>query len=128
MDYYTKTAFEYINNNLGAQNALGGGGRYDGLAEQLGGKPVPGIGFAGGFERLILSMENEGMDFGGETFPDIYFITLGEKANSYAISLIEQIRALGCSLEFDPEKQNMKNQMKAADRSGALYSLILGDA
>jgi len=127
LDYYTKTAFEYLNNNLGAQNALGGGGRYDNLVEQMGGNPTPGIGFAGGFERLILSMENEGLDFGGNIKPLIYFITLGEKADLYAISLLHDLRNSGISLEYDAGKNSMKAQMKAADRSNAQFALILGD-
>ncbi|KQC07720.1 MAG: histidine--tRNA ligase [Candidatus Cloacimonas sp. SDB] len=127
LDYYTKTAFEYLNNNLGAQNALGGGGRYDNLVEQMGGNPTPGIGFAGGFERLILSMETEGLDFGGSVKPFIYFITLGEKAELYAISLLEDLRNSGLSLEFDADKKSLKAQMKAADRSKAEFALILGD-
>jgi histidyl-tRNA synthetase len=127
LDYYTKTAFEYINNNLGAQNALAGGGRYDGLAEQLGGNSVPGIGFAGGFERLIISLENESVDFGGAPKPDLYFVTLGEKAELKAVTLLEKIRLGGISAEFDADKKTMKSQMKAADRSKTRFTLILGE-
>jgi len=127
LDYYTITAFEYINNNLGAQNALAGGGRYDGLAEQLGGNPVPGIGFAGGFERLILSMENEGLDFGGENNADAYLVVLGEKAQEFSVALLEELRYSGISTEYDINKRSMKAQMKAANKCKARLCLILGD-
>jgi len=80
LDYYSKTAFEFLNNNLGAQNALCGGGRYDYLVEEIGGKPTTGIGFAGGFERLQLSLEAEDCSFGCKPAPDIFFVTLGDEA------------------------------------------------
>jgi len=127
LDYYSKTAFEFINNNLGSQNALAGGGRYDGLSEQLGGNAVPGIGFAGGFERLILSMENEGLDFGGKKNTDAYLVTLGDNAQEFSITLLEQLRSSGISAEFNIDKRSMKAQMKAADKSRAQFCLILGD-
>jgi len=127
LDYYTKTAFEYINNNLGAQNALAGGGRYDGLVKQLGGSDVPGVGFAGGFERLILSMENEALKFGGENRPDIFAVALGEEARTYYIALLEDLRKAGFSLDFAPDRTTLKSQMKVANRSGARFCLILGE-
>lgn len=126
LDYYNKTAFEFINNNLGAQDALLGGGRYDGLIEQFGGKDIPGIGFAGGFERLIFSMENENLSFGKQQTPDVFFVTLGEEAKRVGISLIAKVRKAEVSAENAPDKESLKAQMKAADKSKAKFSLILG--
>ena len=127
LDYYSRTAFEFIDTNLGAQNTLIGGGRYDGLVEQIGGKNIPGIGFAGGFERLILSMETEGVSFGSEQNPDYYLVCLGEKAKDFSLNLLTKIRNAGISVESDFEKKSIKAQMKAADKSNAKYSLILGE-
>ncbi|MCK4312461.1 MAG: histidine--tRNA ligase [Candidatus Cloacimonetes bacterium] len=127
LDYYNKTAFEFIDKNLGAQDTLIGGGRYNELIKQFGGKDVPGIGFAGGFERLILSMEMEGVSFGKEQNPDIYFVVLGEKAKYVAGKLLLDLRSAGISVEFDPDKESIKAQMKAADRSKSRFALILGE-
>jgi histidyl-tRNA synthetase len=127
LDYYNKTAFEFIDNNLGAQNTLIGGGRYNRLILQFGGKDIPGTGFAGGFERLILSMETEKLSFGKEQFPDIFLITLGRKAFNYGNKLLLILRDAGISVEYDPDKETMKSQMKAADRSRSRFTLILGE-
>jgi histidyl-tRNA synthetase len=127
LDYYNKTAFEFTDTNLGAQNALIGGGRYNGLIAQFGGKDVPGIGFAGGVERLVLSMETEGCSFGPEPAPDAYLVVLGEAAKAAAAGIMYRLRAKGIKLEYDVEKTSMRAQMKAADKSGAHAVLILGD-
>ena len=127
LDYYSQTAFEFINSNLGAQNTLIGGGRYDTLAEQLGGKNMPGIGFAGGFERLLLSMEEEGLSFGTQQVPKVYLVALGEKARSAGIRLIMKLRDNGISAEFDPDKVSMNAQMKMTNKTGAKFALILGE-
>ncbi len=127
LDYYNKTAFEFIDTNLGAQNTLIGGGRYNGLVAQFGGKDVPGIGFAGGFERLMLSMETEGCSFGEEPRPQIYFVALGNAAKVAAAGILYRLRSQGISAEYNVEKTSMKAQMKAADKSGAKGVLILGD-
>ncbi len=127
LDYYNKTAFEFIDNNLGAQNTLIGGGRYNGLISQFGGKDVPGTGFAGGFERLILSMETEKLSFGKEQLPDIFLVTLGRKAFECGNKLLLKLRDAGISVEYDPDKETLKSQMKAADRSRSRFALILGE-
>ncbi len=127
LDYYQKTAFEFINNNLGAQNALLGGGRYDGLVAQLGGKDVPGIGFAGGFERLIISMENEKLSFGKQPIPQIFLILLGETARDSGIKILHDLRKAGISADFLMKPASIKSQMKQADRSRSPLTLILGD-
>ncbi|MBP7563129.1 MAG: histidine--tRNA ligase [Candidatus Cloacimonetes bacterium] len=127
LDYYTNTAFEFINNNLGAQNALGGGGRYNGLVEQFGGKSTPGIGFAGGITRLILSMEQENLMANLEPKPDIYFIALGDAVMTKAVEMISWMRQNFLSVEFDIEKTSMKAQMKQANRVNARFAIILGE-
>ncbi len=123
LDYYNKTAFEFIHNN----SALIGGGRYDGLISQLGGNPTPAIGFAGGFERLINAMESAGLSFGSIPKPTYYLVTMSNEALDYGIKLCSQLRDCNIPVEFDIEKTSLKAQMKAADRSGASYSLIIGE-
>lgn len=127
LDYYSKTAFEYINNNLGAQNALGGGGRYDGLVEQIGGKPTTGIGFAGGCERLLLSIENENLYCGEKPHPKIFFVTMGDQAESTAIKMIAELRNQGVFADYDINKNSLGAQMKAAGKANADFSAIIGD-
>ncbi|MDP8232145.1 MAG: histidine--tRNA ligase, partial [Candidatus Zophobacter franzmannii] len=102
LDYYTHTAFEFLNNKLGAQNAVGGGGRYDGLVEQIGGKESPGIGFAGGFERLILSLEEEEFFMGAAPKPEIFTAVLGDNALIKASALMQKLRAKKLCVEYDP--------------------------
>jgi histidyl-tRNA synthetase len=127
LDYYSKTAFEFINNNLGAQNALCGGGRYDYLVEEIGGKPTTGIGFAGGFERLQLSLEAENAACGKKSEPAIFFVTMGEKAEDTVVAILQKLRHAGISAGYEIDKKSVKAQMRAADKSGAEYSIVLGD-
>ncbi|MCF7920822.1 MAG: histidine--tRNA ligase [Candidatus Cloacimonetes bacterium] len=127
LDYYSKTAFEYINNNLGSQNALAGGGRYDTLVEQLGGKATTGIGFAGGFERLILSMEQENLSFGEVPHPRIFLVSLGDEAEKTAIKLLTDLHNAGISAAFDVDKTTLNAQMKAAGKSDTDFTGIMGD-
>ena len=128
LDYYTHTAFEFLNNKLGAQNAIGAGGRrYNGLVEQIGGKSLPGIGFAGGFERLLLSMELENLFSGEELIPEVYIVAIGEKAQAKVAQISSLLRHDNISVEFDPDKTSLKAQMKAADKIKAKYAVILGE-
>ena len=127
LDYYTNTAFEFINNNLGAQNALGGGGRYNKLVEQFGGKHTPSVGFAGGTTRLLLSMENENLLDGLEPFPVVYFIALGDNAKIKAIEMVSWLRQNNIHVEFDLDRTSLKSQLKNADRLNASYAFILGE-
>lgn len=127
LDYYSHTAFEVIFDGLGAQNALAGGGRYDYLVQQIGGKPVPSIGFAGGFERLILALEEEGTQIGKPPSPDIYAIAMGENATNSLIPIIYTLRNQGIAIEHDPDKSSFKAQMKAANHYRARFTLILGE-
>jgi len=127
LDYYTNTAFEFLNPSLGAQNAIGGGGRYNGLIEQIGGKPIPAVGIAGGFERLLLSLEQEGIELTEVSYPDAYLVLMGEPARQLGIRLLAAWRNQGLSICFDPEKESFKAQLKAADNSGARYAVIIGE-
>ena len=127
LDYYTGVAFEILDERLGAQSAVLAGGRYNGLVGQLGGKDVPGIGWAGGFERLLLSLEEEGIAAGEPLRPTGYIVALGEQAAAVAPSLAHRLRKAGIAVEYDPDKTSMKAQMKAADKVGAGMALILGD-
>jgi histidyl-tRNA synthetase len=125
LDYYTRTAFEFVAGGLGSQDAVGGGGRYDGLAEVLGGPHVPGIGFALGLDRMMLSL-------GGKTAASpapvtAYIVALGDAAERRVFPLATSLRAAGIGAEFDVMGRGMKGQMKDADRSGARYAVILGD-
>jgi histidyl-tRNA synthetase len=127
LDYYTHTAFEFLNPSLGAQNAIGGGGRYDGLVQQIGGKDIPAVGIAGGFERLLLSLESEQIEIGEKPKPDAYLILAGEKAKGMGIRLLAQWRNAGLAIAFDPEKESFKAQLKAADNQQARFAIIIGD-
>ena len=125
LDYYTRTAFEFIAGELGAQNAVGGGGRYDGLAESLGGRRLPGIGFALGLDRIVLAR-------GGSTEPaatpiDVYVVSLGDEAQREAFKVATRLRSASIGVELDHVGRAMKGQMKDAARSGARWALILGD-
>jgi len=128
LDYYTHTAFEFIYEGLGAQNSLAGGGRYNGLIEQIGGKSIPAIGFAGGFERLLLALENEHKDFAVNPKPEVYLICLGEAARLAITPYLNNLRLLGIAVDYDPDKNSMKAQFKTADTVGAKFALIIGDS
>lgn len=127
LDYYTNTAFEVVYAGIGAQNSLAGGGRYNGLIEQVGGKSVPAIGFAGGFERLLLALEAEKADLGAQPVPDLYVVTLGDAAREKILKPLNALRALGVRADYDPDKSSFKAQLKAADNSGARFALIVGE-
>ena len=125
LDYYTRTAFEFVAGGLGSQDAVGGGGRYDGLAEVLGGPHVPGIGFALGLDRIMLSLGPERAE--AEAPVVAYIVALGSAAEEGAFALATRLRAAGIGAEFDLMGRGMKGQMKDADRSGARYAVIIGD-
>ncbi len=127
LDYYTKTVFEISSNDIGSQSAVCGGGRYDGLIEELGGAKTPGIGFALGIERLLMVMENKGLSFGNDDFPKLFVATIGEKADIYVEKLIYDLRKCGIKCEKDRMGRSLKAQMKYADKSGFLYSVVVGD-
>jgi len=127
LDYYTQTAFEFVNTELGAQNALGGGGRYNGLIEQMGGKPTPAIGFAGGFSRLLLSLEKENIAIGEPHRPTFYIANFGEGTMEFAINILQFFRERGIHAEFDAEKTSVKSQMKSADKCHAKFCIMIGE-
>ena len=123
LDYYSRTVFEFISPVLGAQDALLGGGRYDGLVETLGGKPTPGIGFAAGMERFLIAMDDQS----NVSKTDVYFICLGEAGLSTALSLTNELRQSRFNVMFDPLRRSLKAQLREANKSGARFALILGD-
>jgi len=126
LDYYTKTVFEFTSETLGAQNALIGGGRYDGLIETLGAKSTPGVGFAAGMERFLIAMTD--LDKKENRFkPDIYFICIDEKGLPIILQIANQLRSNGYKAIFDPLRRSMKAQLREANKSGARYALILGE-
>ncbi len=127
LDYYTKTVFEFVSDSIGAQGTVCGGGRYDGLIEELGGKHVPSLGFAMGMERLIMLMNNQGIEIPRPEACDLYIAALGESAKKKAFELALRIRQSGLSAEIDVVGRGLRAQMKYADKIGAKFSLVLGD-
>jgi histidyl-tRNA synthetase len=128
LDYYTRTTFEYQVSGMGAQSAVGGGGRYDGLSEALGGPRLPGIGFGLGVERILLALQSTDA---AATDPkgaiNVYVVALGERAERAALKLVTQLRRAGIGADFDLMARSMKGQMKDASRSGAKWAVILGE-
>ncbi|MBC8536588.1 histidine--tRNA ligase [Feifania hominis] len=128
LDYYSKTVFEFVSNEIGAQGTVCGGGRYDGLIPILGGDPLPGIGFGMGLERLLLTLEAAGYAFPSPEGPAVYIGNIGEPAGVCALELVTQLRQAGIAAEKDIVGRSLKAQMKYADKIGAKYTLILGDS
>ncbi len=125
LDYYTQTVFEFTSDALGAQDALLGGGRYDGLVENLGGKATPGIGFAAGMERFLIAMESLG-DHHKELGNDIYFVCQDKEGIPTTLTLSNELRQAGFNVVTDPLRRSMKAQMRDANKSNARFALILG--
>jgi len=126
LDYYTRTAWEAFSGALGAQNVIFGGGRYDGLAEQLGGRPTPGVGFGMGLERLLLVLEQEGIEVPPGPGLDVYIATAGTDP-SRALGLADRLRRAGLAADVDVMARGLRAQMKQADRLGARFVLVLGE-
>jgi histidyl-tRNA synthetase len=127
LDYYRRTTFELQHGGLGAQNAVGGGGRYDGLAESLGGPPLPGIGWSLGVERILLALDAEGVPAEGRPVCEVYVIPLGAAAKPAVVTLVDDLRQAGVHADMVFGDKGMKGAMKAADRSGAQVTLIVGE-
>lgn len=127
LDYYTKTVFEVFSDQIGSQGAICGGGRYDKLVEELGGPACSGVGFGLGMERLLLLMEQTGVEIPVPVRYDIYVAGLGQNADLKAFELCQQMRALGLKAETDHVGRSVKAQMKFADKIGARYVCVLGD-
>ncbi len=127
LDYYTRTAFELTSPDLGSQDALAGGGRYDLLVEEVGGPKTPAVGFAAGIERLLIACEELGIELAEPPRPDLYLVTLGERAKIWATEQLPKIREKGFSATMDYSGRSMKAQMKDANRELARFALIAGD-
>jgi len=126
LDYYTRTVFEFVGGDLGAQNTLIGGGRYDNLIEEVGGKPAPAIGFGCGLDRLILSIEAAGSGPTTEPSIDAYIVALDDQARRWAVGAATLLRCSGANIEFDLLGRSMKAQMREANRKGARNAIIVG--
>lgn len=127
LDYYTKTVFEFVTSSIGAQGTVCGGGRYDGLIEELGGKHMPSLGFAMGMERLLMVMEKQGIEIPDCNECALYIATMGDKAKAKAFELAKALRECGLTVETDVIGRGLRAQMKYADKIGAKYSVVLGD-
>lgn len=127
LDYYCDTTFEFVSQDLGSQDALGGGGRYDGLIEQLGGKPTPGVGFGSGIERLIIVAEKNGFAFAEKPAPLIYFIALNDEAKQIAFNSMLQLRKSGVPCDSDLLGRSFKAQMREANKLNVKYVYIIGE-
>ncbi len=127
LDYYTKTAFEFVTTKIGAQGTVCGGGRYDHLIEEIGGPPIPGVGFGLGIERLLLLMEANEISFPEENKPDAFIAVMGDRAKAYGLKLCRQLRRQGLAVEIDTLARNIKGQFKYADRLDARYTVVIGD-
>lgn len=127
LDYYTKTTFEFVHDGLGAQSGIGGGGRYDGLMAQLGGQPLSGIGFGLGVDRTLLALEAEGVAVGEPSRVDGFGVPLGEAALAALVPVAGALRAAGVRVDLAYGGRGLKGAMKAADRSGARFALVLGE-
>ncbi|HEV7908425.1 MAG TPA: histidine--tRNA ligase [Pseudonocardiaceae bacterium] len=127
LDYYTKTTFEFVHDGLGSQSGIGGGGRYDGLMEQLGGQPLSGVGFGLGVDRALLACQAEGIVPGDPSRCDVFGVPLGEAAKARLVAIAGELRAAGVRVDLAYGGKGLKGSMKAADRSGARYALVLGE-
>jgi histidyl-tRNA synthetase len=128
LDYYTKTAFEITSTALGSQDALAGGGRYDLLVEELGGKPTPGVGFAAGMERLMMVLEEQGQINLKPSLPLLYIVALDAPSRSWAFVQASALRAKGVTIELDYKERSVKAQMREANRQQAKYVIVVGES
>ena len=127
LDYYTKTVFEFVTTEIGAQGTVCGGGRYDGLIEELGGQHTPALGFAMGIERILITMEKQGCDFLDQRKCDLYIAPMDENALPKAMQMAKQLREYGYWAEYDVVGRGLKAQLKYANKIGAAFTVVLGD-
>lgn len=127
LDYYTRTVFEFVSTDIGAQGTVCGGGRYNHLVEEVGGKPTPAVGFGLGLERLLLVLENTSSLQAQQEVGDVYIAPIGERAQKLARTIVMQLREIGVKAETDIMDRGVKAQMKYADRSGVANVIVLGD-
>lgn len=128
LDYYSRTVFEFVSTDIGAQGTVCGGGRYDGLVEEVGGNHTPALGFGMGIERLMLLMENQGLPFPEASKCELYIATMGEKATIQAAAMANALRREGMFVEFDVVGRSVKAQMKYANKIGAKFTVVIGDS
>jgi len=127
LDYYTKTTFEFVHHGLGAQSGIGGGGRYDGLMAELGGQQLSGIGFGLGIDRAVLACRVEGLAIGDQPLVSVFFVPLGDAARVHSVATVGELRRAGVHADLAYGERGLKGAMKAADRSGARYAVVVGD-
>ena len=127
LDYYTKTVFEFVSDSIGAQGTVCGGGRYDGLVNELGGQKTPSLGFAMGLERLMLVMEAQNAPFPEESKPDLFIVAIGDKATAKAVEIAKDMRDEGFTALMDLNQRSIRAQMKYADKLGAKFNIVIGD-
>ena len=128
LDYYTRTTFEFDHPLLGSQSGIGGGGRYDGLMAELGGQSLSGIGFGLGTDRTLLACRAEGLNVADMSRVDVFLISLGAAAKDFAVSLSSRLRAAGVRVDLSWGDRGLKGSMKAADKSGARFTVVIGDS
>ncbi|AIV37509.1 histidine--tRNA ligase [Streptomyces sp. R1] len=127
LDYYTRTTFEFVHDGLGSQSAVGGGGRYDGLSEMIGGPSLPSVGWALGVDRTVLALEAEGIELDIPSATSVFAVPLGEEARRVLFAKVTELRKNGVAADFSYGGKGLKAAMKAANRSGARYALVLGE-
>lgn len=127
LDYYTRTVFEFVSDEIGAQGTICGGGRYDNLVEECGGSPMGAVGFAMGLERIMLVLEAQGLNEVDSNNPLVYIGSIGEKGALKAQEIGYDLRKAGIHAEYDTVGRSVKAQMKYADKIGAVYNVVLGD-
>ena len=127
LDYYTKTAFEFVSNSIGAQGTVCGGGRYDNLCQEVGGPPIPGVGFGLGIERLLMLMDANGFGIPKPEPVEVFIVTMGDSARKEGLSILHQLHQAGVSAQMDSLARNVKGQFKYAARLGARYTVVIGD-
>ncbi len=127
LDYYTKTAFEFVSNSIGAQGTVCGGGRYDNLCEELGGPPIPGVGFGLGIERLLMLMDANGVEIPTPEPTSVFIVTMGEEAKAKGLGILRKLHQNGISAQMDTLARNVKGQFKYAARLNAKYTIVIGE-
>ncbi|MFI0239519.1 histidine--tRNA ligase [Streptomyces sp. NPDC016845] len=127
LDYYTRTTFEFVHDGLGSQSAVGGGGRYDGLSEMIGGPSLPSVGWALGVDRTVLALEAEGIELELPATTSVFAVPLGDEARRVLFTKVTELRKAGVSADFSFGGKGLKGAMKNANRSGARYTLVAGE-
>ncbi|WFB06562.1 histidine--tRNA ligase [Streptomyces sp. LX-29] len=127
LDYYTRTTFEFVHDGLGSQSAVGGGGRYDGLSEMIGGPELPSVGWALGVDRTVLALKAEGVELDLPAATSVFAVPLGEEARRVLFGVVTELRRAGVATDFAFGGRGLKGAMKAANRSGARFALVAGE-